>query len=118
MGGVDVVLDDGSHNMNDIRASIETLFPQLSENGIYLIEDLHTSYWEMFGGGYNSEENFFNYVRELVDDMHRWYHTAGSKHSKISDHCCSIHIHDSICVLEKSRVERPVFSIMQSATKA
>ena len=44
MGGVDIILDDGSHKMKHIRNSLKVLFPQLTEGGIYMIEDLHKSY--------------------------------------------------------------------------
>ncbi|MFN7307814.1 MAG: class I SAM-dependent methyltransferase [Acetobacteraceae bacterium] len=110
MGGVDVVLDDGSHQMAHIRASLMCLFPKLSEGGIYFIEDLHTAYWPSFGGGYRAETNFFNIVRELIDDMHHWYHDQALVHTEIGPFCPGIHIHDSICVLEKSRAHQPVHS--------
>jgi hypothetical protein len=45
MGGVDAVLDDGSHVASHQRASFGTLFPLLSESGVYMIEDTHTAYW-------------------------------------------------------------------------
>ena len=51
MGGLDVVLDDGSHRAKHQRASFYALFPLLSEGGLYIIEDAHTSYWLRFGGG-------------------------------------------------------------------
>jgi len=110
MGGVDVVLDDGSHQMAHIRASLKHLFPKLSEGGIYFIEDLHTAYWPAFGGGYRSEASFFNLIRELIDDMHQWYHDQALVHPEISPFCPGIHVHDSICVLEKNRVHRPAHS--------
>ena len=53
MGGIDIVLDDGSHNMKDIIVSLESLFPMLNDGGVYMIEDLHTAYWRKFGGGYS-----------------------------------------------------------------
>ena len=110
MGGVDVVLDDGSHNMEHIRSSLEYIFPQLSDGGIYMIEDLHSSYWKGFGGGYRNSKNFFGYVMDLVDDMHHWYHRKGLKHPDISKNCSGIHVHDSIVVLEKNTVYQPVHS--------
>ena len=59
MGGVDVVLDDGSHQMKHIMATLKTVLPDVSEGGIYMIEDLHTAYWRDFGGGLKSAGNFF-----------------------------------------------------------
>ena len=38
-GSPDVVLDDGSHMMSDMRASFEFLYPHISKNGVYMIED-------------------------------------------------------------------------------
>ena len=116
MGGeIDIVLDDGSHYMKDIKASLEALLPKMNDKGIYMIEDLHTSYWKPFGGGYLARGNFFNLVRSLIDDLHRWYHGFPVKHPRMSDHCSAIHIHDSICVLERGPVVRPMHSVVRGA---
>ena len=116
MGGeIDIVLDDGSHYMNDIKVTLETLFPKMSGSGIYMIEDLHTSYWKPFGGGYLARGNFFNHVRSLIDDLHRWYHGFPVKHPGTSDHLSAVHIHDSICVLERGSAERPTHSVVRGA---
>lgn len=109
-GSVDVVLDDGSHNMSDILFSLRTLFPRLNRGGVYFIEDLHTAYWRKNGGGYGSSNNFFNVVRDLIDDMHHWYHGKKMREQLIGEACSGLHVHDSICVLEKRGVFRPVHS--------
>ena len=110
MGGVDVVLDDGSHRMDHVRSTFGFLFPRLSDGGVYLVEDLHTAYWEDFGGGYRAEANFFGFISELVDDMHHWYHRHEVTHAALSGVCAGIHIHDSIAVLEKATVYPPTHS--------
>jgi len=110
MGGVDIILDDVSHHMNHIPKTLNFLYPLLSENGIYMIEDLHTAYWPIFKGGYRSKKNFFHMIRGLIDDMHHWYHGRSIKFPKISNECSAIHIHDSIVVLEKNKVFMPVHS--------
>jgi hypothetical protein len=110
MGGIDIVLDDGSHKMDHIVASLRILFPKLNNQGVYLIEDLHTAYWPRFGGGFHKKSNFFNKIRDLIDDMHHWYHEVGPKEKLISDSCSGIHIHDSVVVLEKNKVYRPAHS--------
>lgn len=110
MGGVDVVLDDGSHRMDHVKKTFSVLFPQLNEGGIYMIEDLHTAYWENFGGGYRVGNNFFSFVSDIIDDMHHWYHARGSNNPSISDACAGIHIHDSIAVFEKRKVHAPAHS--------
>jgi hypothetical protein len=110
MGGVDVVLDDGSHVMKHIETSLSCLLPQLSEDGVYMIEDLHSAYWTDFGGGMYAKANFFNLVRSLTDDMHHWYHGGPMKHPEISGYCRSIHVYDSIAVIEKGQMHKPVHS--------
>ena len=54
-GGVDVVLDDGSHECA-IPRQPKVLFPRLSDGGVYMIEDLHTAYSGKFGGVDSSEQ--------------------------------------------------------------
>lgn len=108
MGGVDVVLDDGSHEMAHIAASYRVLFPRLTVGGLYMIEDLHTAFWDKWGGGLNEPANYFNTLREMVDDLHVWYHGQGAREGEPG--VVGIHIHDSIAVLEKDRVYRPVHS--------
>lgn len=110
MGGLDVVIDDGSHRMEHIRASLEALFPRLAEGGIYLIEDLHTAYWPKFGGGLEAEANLFNLLRPLADDMHRWYHRGAPRLPGIGPAVAGLHLHDSMLVLEKRSLPRPTHS--------
>jgi hypothetical protein len=110
MGGVDVVLDDGSHQMDHIRTSLKTLYPRLSVEGLYMIEDLQTAYWRKFGGGYRKEANFFNDVRSMIDDMHHWYHDRPVKYPEMKGFLAGLHIHDSIVVLDKAEVHRPTHS--------
>lgn len=110
MGGVDVVLDDGSHRMEHVRASFQALFPRLNDGGVYMIEDLHTAYIAKFGGGYSAGANFFATMREIADDMHHWYHNRDLRHPGVGDHVSGMHVHDSIAVFDKGPVFAPVHS--------
>lgn len=47
-GEIDIVLDDGSHRMADITASFRFLYSRIANDGIYMVEDLHTAYWEEY----------------------------------------------------------------------
>ena len=114
MGGIDVVLDDGSHRMAHIDTSLRVLFPMLAEGGTYMIEDLHTAYYPRFGGGFRAPGNFFNTVRHMVDDMHNWYH--GKKKLRLPELGAAfngVHIHDSIVVIDKAAVQPPTHSRVQ-----
>ena len=108
MGGVDVILDDGSHRMADINKSLSALFPMLNEGGLYIIEDLHTAYWKSHGGG--GRKSFFRNLVKIFDDMHRWYHFKAIKTPGVGDAVVAVHVHDSFVVLEKGRQYRPEHS--------
>jgi hypothetical protein len=41
---LDVIIDDGSHIQSHMIVTFLKLFPLLSQNGIYIIEDTHTNY--------------------------------------------------------------------------
>lgn len=115
MGGVDIVLDDGSHVGRHIRASLDVLFPLLSEDGLYLIEDVHTAYSRRYDGRF-SRHNFMRLLGRLTDDMHHWYHAGGQKIAATADHLLGLHIHDSLVVLEKGHKARPAHIQVGSQT--
>ena len=49
-GPFDIVIDDGSHHPAHVTASFATLFPLLADNGLYVIEDVQTTFRPEFGG--------------------------------------------------------------------
>ncbi|WP_188450348.1 hypothetical protein [Knoellia flava] len=49
-GVPDIVIDDGSHVGSHIRASFDYLWPLMHSRGIYVIEDLSTSYYPTYEG--------------------------------------------------------------------
>lgn len=108
MGGVDVVLDDGSHVASHQYASFRTLWPRLSYGGVYLIEDLHTAYWRDWDGGYRRPGTAIELVKELIDDMHAWHHESGEHHA-LREELGEISISDSIVAIHKVRRGRPGF---------
>lgn len=48
-GPFDIVVDDGGHFMEDVILSFKTLLPHVRAGGMYVVEDLHTSYWTSHG---------------------------------------------------------------------
>ena len=107
MKGIDVVIDDGSHVMEHIDTTFQTLFPLLREGGTYIVEDLHTAYWSSYGGGYRAPQTFIETAKGLVDDMHHWYHSRGVGRPMAKDWLPAVHFYDSMVVLEKREVLRP-----------
>ncbi len=46
----DLIIDDGSHFTRHQKRSFEVLFKYLSNGGVYIIEDMLTSYYKSWGG--------------------------------------------------------------------
>jgi hypothetical protein len=67
---IDLFLDDGGHRMNQQITTFECVWPHISENGIYICEDTHTSYWQEFGA-VDGEETFLTFAKRSVDILHR-----------------------------------------------
>lgn len=72
IGKIDILIDDGGHTMNQQIVTFEELFDCVADDGIYLCEDLHTSYWSSYGGGYRGE-TFVEYSKNLIDYLHAQY---------------------------------------------
>lgn len=103
MGGVDLVLDDGSHVASHQRASFEVLFPLLSEGGLYIVEDTHTSYWHWFEGGLRRRGTVIEFMKDKVDDMHRHYLEDGRNKGDQIPPIESIQFFDSIIAVRKRK---------------
>ena len=116
MGGLDVVLDDGSHVAAHQRASLDVLFPLLSTGGVYMIEDCQTAYWPGYEGGYRREGTAIEVAKGLIDDLHHWYHPYGQTREATRDFVTGVHFHDSIVVIDKARAPRPVHSKVGAPT--
>lgn len=112
MGGVDVVIDDGSHVASHQRASFDALFPLLATPGIYICEDLHTAYWPgEFEGGYRRRSSFIEVAKRIVDDMHHDFHRRPPGLADAHRLIGGIHFHNSIVVIEKA-LQPPPASLM------
>ncbi len=49
-GPFDIIIDDGSHQNEHVVMSFQLLFPTLAAGGIYVAEDVQTSFFPRFGG--------------------------------------------------------------------
>ncbi len=72
IGKVDILIDDGGHTMNQQLITFHELFDLVDDEGIYLCEDLHTSYMKEYGGSYKGE-TFIEYSKNLIDFLHAQY---------------------------------------------
>ncbi len=100
-GAPDLILDDGSHVMEHVHASFDYLYPRMNRNGVYMIEDMHTAYWNEYGGGYRSPSSFAERFKGFVDDINvRFIRDNDGSAKDLGAYCISAY--ESIFVVEKS----------------
>lgn len=105
---IDILIDDGGHSMTQQIVSYEELFNHIKEDGVYLCEDLHTSYWFEYGGGYKRRGTFIEYSKNFIDSINAYHsHQKKLKVDSFTKSVYSIHYYDSIIVIEKKRKEKP-----------
>jgi len=107
---IDILIDDGGHTMSQQINTFEELFPAVSDKGIYVCEDTHTSYWSSFGGGYRKPGTFIEYAKDKVDDINAFHNRQNSEGFDITAFTKSVksmHFYDSMVVIEKEDREPP-----------
>jgi GT2 family glycosyltransferase len=65
-----IIIDDGSHKSSDIGRSFARYFRHLKDGGVYVVEDLHASYWEEFEGGLHHPGSTMAFLKRLADIIH------------------------------------------------
>lgn len=68
-GPFDVIVDDGSHLVEHHHASLEILWPHVAPGGMYVIEDMHTSYMPRFGGGLRKPGTTMETLKDYLDGL-------------------------------------------------
>ena len=104
----DIIIDDGGHTMMQQIVTFEEIFEHLKSGGVYLCEDLHTSYWAGFGGGHRNPNSFIEYSKRLIDQLNAWHsQETGFAVDDFSRNAFSMHYYDSILVIEKRDMVAP-----------
>lgn len=118
---LDIIIDDGSHVSDDTIISFVKYFQYLANDGIYVIEDLHTSYWQEFGGGLLSPHSSVSFFKMLVDiiNFEHW-HNSGIRSTLLKNYSTklgldfddgmlakihSIEFLNSLCIITKAQAE-------------
>jgi cephalosporin hydroxylase len=115
-GAPDIVLDDGSHQMDDIHASFRHLYPLMAARGVYAVEDLHTAYWPHYGGGLREPGSFMETCKVLVDELHADWTVSHSPPTAFTRSTTSIHFYNSLVVFERGRHREAVLVKVGGAT--
>lgn len=112
IGHVDIVIDDGGHMMEQQIVSFEELFDILDDDGVYLCEDSHTSYWPLFHGGYKKPNTFIEYSKNVIDGLHVQY-IEEKKETEFcySDMIKSLTFYDGLVFIEKKAKSNRSFAL-------
>jgi SAM-dependent methyltransferase len=99
----DVVLDDGSHQMRDLAATFQYLYPRVTPCGLYIVEDLHTSYWDEYGGGLQRRGTFIEFCKSMLDELNAEWTRGAMAPTQFTRSTLSMHFYDSMVVFERGR---------------
>jgi hypothetical protein len=102
----DIVLDDGSHRMDHMARSFHFLYPKMPKNGVYMVEDLHTCYWEEFGGGLSKQDSFINLAKTFIDRLNADHSRGAVPKDFITRQTFGISFYDSVIAFDKGDVFR------------
>lgn len=111
MRTIDIIIDDGSHFNDHVITTFKILFPLLSPDGIYVIEDLQTSYWDRFSD--NAAEDAsklvepltsMNFLKPLVDGLnYEEFMVDGYAPTYFDENIKSIHFYHNLVFIYKGK---------------
>lgn len=106
---IDILIDDGGHKMKQQIITFEELFGHVKPDGVFLCEDLHTSYRLAYGGGHKRSGTFVEYSKNFIDYLHAFHSEQLSLPvSEFTKTVKGVHFYDSIVVIEKAKRQPPV----------
>jgi 23S rRNA U2552 (ribose-2'-O)-methylase RlmE/FtsJ len=100
---IDIVLDDGSHMMQHMISSFELMYHRLDSNGVYIVEDTHTSYWEDYGGGLGREGSFMEFVKQKLDEINAVHAREALPVTEFTRSTDCVACYDSVVAFERRR---------------
>lgn len=106
----DIVIDDCGHTMEEQNTLFREIYPHIAPGGVYLCEDVCTSYWHSYGGGLKKGDTFIENMKNHIDLLNA-EDDAGDDPNKFSlkpddftrtTH--SMHFYPKVVVIEKNRM--------------
>lgn len=109
---IDILLDDGGHTMNQQITTYLEMFPHLNRGGIYLCEDIFTSFWRNYDEN-DKGKTFLDFSKEIVLEMEEaFWPEAATYHAGLSKDVEAIHFHQGIIVFEKNKTYSRIENIL------
>jgi SAM-dependent methyltransferase len=118
----DIIIDDGSHKNPDIIKTFRYFYPRLAPGGLFVIEDLHCSYWAKWHGGLRRKDSAMEFLKSLTDVLnleswgvnwlpHKWVgKLKGPSRYRPADYADieSISFYNSLCFITKGHAPNSI----------
>jgi hypothetical protein len=118
IGNIDIIIDDGSHINSHVIKTFEILFPKLSDNGIYVIEDLESSYWPSMGGdslNFSNPGTSMNFLKSLIDGLnYKEFIRPGYKPTYYDLHIIALHFYHNMAFIIKGKNNEESINIVNN----
>ncbi|MER5704796.1 class I SAM-dependent methyltransferase [Micromonospora sp. NPDC002296] len=106
LGPFDIVIDDGSHRNADVITAFRALFPHVRAGGLYVVEDLQTSYWPGYGGSserLDDRTTSMGFLKSLLDGLHHeeQERPEDATTTEVERTLTGAHFYRSLAILEK-----------------
>jgi trans-aconitate methyltransferase len=98
-GRPDIVLDDGSHYARDQTTTLLHLWRHVKPGGIYVVEDLHTSYMPGYNMRWREGGTTMEFLKDVADDVNGAWHDCPVLFPDVY----SLAFFQELCVLRKRR---------------
>ena len=106
IGSLDIIIDDGSHVNEHIITTFKVLFPLLKSGGVYVVEDLQTSYWPDYGGdtkNLNNSSTAINFFKSLADCLnHEEFRIPEYQASYFDKNISALHFYRNLAFIYKA----------------
>jgi len=110
----DIIIDDGSHVSKHIIKTFNFLFDYLVDGGLYIAEDLQTSYFPRFGGSrlnLRKKNTSLNFFKTLVDSGNfEMNDRPFYKRNKFDGKIKFIHFYQNLMILKKGKTDSLQYS--------
>ena len=100
IGSIDIVLDDGGHTYQQQIVTAECLLDSISDGGLLVVEDCHTSYMPGFG---DHARSFINYAKTWVDRINSRFGKFYAAKAQGDRRVWSIEFYESIVAFRVNR---------------
>jgi hypothetical protein len=89
--------------MKDLVETFRYLYPRTAPDGVYMVEDLHTAYWDEYGGGLHRENTFVELCKDLIDELNADWSREKLSPTAFTRSTLSMHFYDSLVAFERGR---------------